>query len=302
MSFHTILEPAVAVFGCGLTLLWLGGVAFRLDRGSPRAAWVLLAVFAWLQGLAQFGLLASGAESPAWVGSGSLLLSAGSYFSLIEFGRRGIKRRGQGLLKPWIYAVVIAIAAAILSTGGLSAAVRYGVAIPGGIAAAIAAGQTAREQRVGWPLALASAAIALFVLGDVVSIAPLRTFAALGLIAGVWVECRAVCPLPSAAGGLRRWRAPVGFAIMLVVGSAGVAAVTEVSGEHSVLALAATDPTSDPGTDSSEQKIAPAEVDSRTLARQRADDLRYKQGLTLLGALGVMAVVWVCLARFAAAR
>jgi hypothetical protein len=304
MTAYDLFQPAVWAFAGGLTLLFVGGLACRLARTSHHVLWNYLASFGVLQGLAQWCKLALAVEDAALVGYLYLLLSAVSYVGLMEYARREIQRHGQRLLNPWWYGAVIAIVVLTLVTAGegrFDAAVRYGLAIPAGIVATIALAQAARSRRAGWPLALASTATAVFVVGDVMMIAPLRAFAALGLLIGIWAECRAADRLPKLSSTLRRWRAPAVFAIALVVGVVGSAALVDGSNDDSTVMLAASEMAMD-AVSPADTSTAPLEIDPRTLARQRADELRYKQGLLLMGGLAVLAVVWIGLARVAAAK
>jgi hypothetical protein len=307
MSAFALFQPAIVAFVSGLALVWTGGLALRLARGAETHRWRLFALFALAQALAQWSLIAAEDDSPAVLfGRVSLVLSAASFLALIEFGRRGIILQGERLLKRWIYAPVIAVAALILATrgpGGVETAMRYGLALPGGALAAWAFAQAAQRRHTGWGLALASAATALFATGYAFSVGALSAFAALGLLVGIWRESRAAFPLPPPAGAVRRWRLPVGFALLLVVGAVGLAGLTERPEEEwAAVALVPGDAGSATDTEGVKVLLDAIEIDPRELARQRAERQRYKQGLSILIVLAVVAVVWIGLARFAGAK
>ena len=308
MSSFALFQPAMMAFAGGLAFLWTAGIALRLARASQTPAWRWFALFALMQALAQWSLLAAIDDSrAALVSHGSLVLSAVSFLALIECGRRGIKRQNKQLLASWVYAPVVAVTALILATsglGGVDTAVRYALAIPGGVLAALAFAQAAKRRHAGWGLALASAATALVAIGYAFSVEALQAFAALGLLVGVWRENREAFPLPPLAGALRRWRSPVGFLLLVIAGAIGMSALNKpVEMEPSAaVALVPTGEASATDAEAVEVFLDAIEIDPREAARQRADEQRYKQGLTILIVLGVLAVVWIGLARFAGAR
>ncbi|MEX2138791.1 MAG: hypothetical protein WD894_05985 [Pirellulales bacterium] len=307
MSSFALFQPAIVAFICGLALVWAGLMALRLAHGPEPSRWRLFALFALAQALAQWSLIAGSDSQAALIGHLSHALSAASFLALIECGRQGFERQGKRRLKPWLYAPVIAVAAIILAISGstnVGPAVRYGLALPGGVLAALAFAQAAQRRHAGWGPALTSAAIALFAMGYAFSIGALQSFAALGLLMGVWRESREAFPLPPLAGAVRRWRSPVCFVLLTIVGALGLTALLErpEAEPTTVVALASSGEGSATDAETVEVLLGAIEIDPRELARQRADEQRYKQGWTILVVLGVVAVVWIGLARFAGAK
>jgi hypothetical protein len=307
MSSFSLFQPEGLAFLCGLALFWVGGLALRLARGSQFPNWRLFALFALVQALAQWSLLSANGDSRTFFGNGaSLVLSPASFLALMEWSRREIKCPGDRRLQPWIYGLAMAIAALILATSGTSGmgtVVRYALALPGGVLAAVALGQAAQRRPAGWGLALASAAIALFAVGYAFSVGALQAFAALGLLMGIWREYREVFPLPKSASAVRRWHMPVVFMLLVIAGTIGTHALIERS-EKPAVAVALMPSVDGNASDMEgvEVLLDAIEIDPRELARQRADEQRYRQGLTILVVLGVVAVVWIGLARYAGAK
>jgi hypothetical protein len=308
MSSLALFQPVVVAFLCGLALFWVGGLALRLARGSHSANWRLLGLFAMLQALAQWSVLSAGDDSRIIFGNRiSLALSAVSFLALMEWGRREVKRQSDRKLPSWIYGLAAATATLIVAvngTSGIGTAVGYALAAPGGVLAAIAFAQAAQRRADGGGLALAGAAVALFAIGYMFSVGALEAFAAFGLLIGIWRENRQVLPLPPFAGVVQRWRTPAVFVLLAIVGAAGTLALFGSPGAE-VAAGVALVPSSEAGAGDAQtvEKLFDAiEVDPRELARQRADEQRYRQGLTILIVLGVVAVAWAGLARYSGAK
>jgi LPXTG-motif cell wall-anchored protein len=101
------------------------------------------------------------------------------------------------------------------------------------------------------------------------------------------------------AMGQRRWQ----LVCLLLIAIAGATWLlsrdTTAETEVAVVGVIAMD---DTGADAFAEGSIEVEIDSRQLARQDADARRIQQGLILLAAIGVIALLWAAASRFAAAR
>lgn len=107
------------------------------------------------------------------------------------------------------------------------------------------------------------------------------------------------------AGAIKRWRVPIGIMLLAIVGATALLSRIEqpasqpAAAEPLVVLNAADNVAGGEGAGIVPEAI---EIDPRELARQQAEAQRYQQGLSLLIVLGVVAVVWIGLARYAGAR
>jgi hypothetical protein len=288
-------------FVAGMALIWTAALAYRMRRDERALGWTLLALFAAVLGAAELCTLAAAGNSSATpLRLVQLGLSAAGFLALVEFGRRELRSRYHSLKKPWVYAVLVAAAAikfALAGSAGLEAVCAYVFAPLGGFLAAVAIGQRARIRRnSGWGLPLLAAAIAFFAIGFALSIAPLQAFAALGLLAGIWRERRDESPFPHHAGAMVRWRAPGAFIVLTLLGCAGLIAFGQAEPAASIVVQAGA-PGDVGDATSAASVIDGVEIDSRQLARERANSQRYKQGLSILIVVVIVAAVWVGLSR-----
>jgi hypothetical protein len=241
---------------------------------------------------------------PAAASIGSLRLvqlglAAAGFAALVEFGRRELRAQYRTLEKPWVYVPLIAAVAfkmALKGAEGLEAVCCYVIAPLGGLLATVAIAQRAqRRADAGWGLPLAAAAIAFFAVGFALAVAALQTFAALGLLAGIWCEKRKEAPIPVEAGALARWRAPGAFLVLMLLGSAALIVAGPTEEGLAVVQVGAVGEAN--GAQAAPSAMGGAEVDSRKLARERATAQRYKQGLAILVVVAILAIVWVGLSR-----
>jgi hypothetical protein len=301
MASPGVLQPAVFGFATAMALIWAAAIALRMRRDERGIAWTLLASFAGaLAAAALCGVFAGGGTSNLPLRLAQLGLAAGGFLALVEFGRRELRGRFRTLNKPWVYAVLAAAAAikfAIAGTAGLEAVCAYVFAPFGGFLAAAAIALRVRDRRSsGWGLPLASAAIAFFAIGFAVSVAALQSFAAVGLLAGIWRERWDESPFPQQTGAFVRWRAPAAFILLTVLGCAGLIAFGQSEqGASLVVQAGAADTAGNAASGAS--VMVDMEIDSRQLARERAAAQRYKQGMSILFVVVIVAAVWVGLSR-----
>jgi hypothetical protein len=271
-----------------------------MRRGERGMGWTLLASFAGALGVAALCGLAAGGSIAVPLRLAQLGLCAAGLLALVEFGRRELRVRFHTLKKPWVYAVLAAAAAvkfALAGFAGLEAVCAYVLAPFGGFLAAAALAERARARRSsGWGLPLMSAAVAFFAIGVALSVAALQAFAALGLLAGVWRERRDESPFPQQTSALVRWRAPAAFILLTLLGCVGLIARGQAEPGASLAVQAGTQAdVGDPTTAAS--VINDIEIDSRHLARERAAAQRYKQGISILVVIVIVAAAWVGLSR-----
>jgi hypothetical protein len=294
------MSSSVFAFTAGIALVWVAAIAIRMRRDKRALGWIFLAVFAAALGAAQLiGLAIAGAPSTA-VRLGQLVVSAAGFFALVEFGRCELRDRFSTLRMPWVYAVLVAAAAikfALAGLAGLETVCCYGFAPLGGLLATAAIAQRVRVRRSGdWSLPLMAAAIAFFAIGFALSISALQAFAAMGLLAGIWREHRDESPLPQHTGVFARWRAPGAFVVLTLLGCAGLVAFGQAEKGASVVVQAGA-PSEAADATSAAVAADGIEVDSRQFARERANSQRYKQGLSILIVVAIVAAVWVGLSR-----
>jgi MFS family permease len=301
MTSPGFFQPAVFAFATAMALIWAAVIAHRIRRDERTIGWALLAAFAGALGAAALcGLMAAVGSSIAPLRLAQLGLAAGGFLALVEFGRRELRGRFRTLKKPWIYAVLVAAAVikfALAGSAGLVAVCAYVLAPLGGFLAAVAIAQRAQTRRNGaWGLPLLAAAVAFFAIGFALSVAALQAFAALGLLAGIWRLRREESPFPQHTPALVQWRAPGAFIILTLLGCAGLVSFGKSEQAASVVAQAGA-----PGEPSDATSAAAAvdgiEIDSRHLARERAAAQRYKQGVSILVVVVIVAAVWVGLSR-----
>jgi hypothetical protein len=298
MTPFGLFEPTAFAFTAGMALLWAAAIALRMRRDERSLRWPFLASFAAAVGLAELCALATTGDSSTLLGLPQLALSAAGLLALVEFGRRELAGRYDTLKKPWIY-VLLAVAAAIkfalAGLAGLEAVCASVFAPLAGFLAALALAQRARLRSGGrWGLPLVAAAIAFFAIGYALSIAALQAFSALGLLAGVWRERREESPFPQSSSVFVRWRAPGAFMALTLLGCTALTLRGQTNDEASLVVQAGS--TAD-DVATSAGVIEDIEIDSRQLARERANAQRYKQGLSILIAIAVVAAIWVGLSR-----
>lgn len=297
MTPSFFFQPSVFGFATAMALIWAAAIALRMRRDERGIGWILLASFTGaLAAAALCGLIAGVGLSLAPLRLAQLGLAAAGFLVLVEFGRRELRGRFHTLKKPWVYAVLAAAAAikfAIAGTAGLEAVCAYVFAPFGGFLAAAALALRVRDRRSsGWGLPLASAAIAFFAIGFALSVSALQAFAALGLLAGIWRERWDESPFPQETGAFVRWRAPAAFILFTVLGCAGLIAFGQAEQGASLVVQAGAADT--PGNAASGASvIVDMEIDSRHLARERAAAQRYKQGLSILVVVVIVAAVWI---------
>jgi hypothetical protein len=301
MAPFGFLPPAVFAFTAGISLVWGAAIALRMRRDERALGWPFLAAFAVALGVAEFCALAATGDSIATpLGLVQLGLAAAGFLALVEFGRRELRSRYQSLKKPWVYAVLVIAAAikiALAGPAGLEAVCAYVFAPLGGFLAAVAVAQRTKVRRNGgWGLPLLAAAIAFFAIGFALSVAALQAFAALGLLAGIWREHREESPVPQQTAAFVRWRAPGAFVVLTLLGCAGLAAFGKTEQVASIVVQAGA-----PGAASNATAavgvVDGIAIDSHQLARERANSQRYKQGLSILIVVAIVAAVWVGLSR-----
>jgi hypothetical protein len=295
------MTPSVFAFIAGIALIWAAAIALRMRRDGRALGWPLLALFAAALGAAELGALATtGASIAPPLRLVQLGLAAAGFFALVEFGRRELRSRYQSLKQPWVYAVLVAAAAikfALAGAAGLEAVCAYVFAPLGGFLAAVATSQRAQVRRNGgWALPLLAAAIAFFAIGFALSIAALQAFAAVGLLAGMWREHREESPIPQQIGAFVRWRAPAAFVLLTLLGCTVLVTFGQTEQAASI-AVQAGVPGAAGDTTAAAAVVDGIEIDSRQLARERANSQRYKQGLSILVVLVIVAAVWIGLSR-----
>ena len=128
------------VYGLGLMLV--GVVCILLSRDSERQLpWPWLGLFAFSHGMHEWldMLQIVVGDNPALHVLHPLLLFA-SFACLVEFGRVGLRATGLRMPGPWLHLALLLLAApgALAGTEGLGASVRYAVALPGRVMAALA--------------------------------------------------------------------------------------------------------------------------------------------------------------------
>ncbi|MGD9643330.1 MAG: cache domain-containing protein [Elusimicrobiales bacterium] len=157
-------------FFYGLSFLLLSAVCFLLDREKEESrAWRWLALFGLAHGLNEWlDLLAFTFSDGRVFASARLLVMAVSFVFLLEFGRRFAAPAGRRNFSPWLYALLLPLAAlgSYYGWGGLNGGARYALGLTGGLLACraacrAAAGQTERLRR---PLLLLGAALGLYAL------------------------------------------------------------------------------------------------------------------------------------------
>ena len=221
-------HPSFTVFLGGLSLIWLAGLSQALRRSADRRLpWTWLTLFGLGQGLSQWlGLL--GTQLPdSWAfQTFGVLLAAGSWAALSEFGRRGFsaqKGRGPG---RWMYLPLLLVVAGGGLCGGLSGlqtACQYALGVPGGLLAGLALSHgskhCARTALVG--LALAALAIGAYAPAMALSLPALRAILSLAALIGVRLF-HAASGLPTARNSLlRRCALPAAFLLAAALGGAG---------------------------------------------------------------------------------
>ncbi len=157
------------LFIYGLALILLAAVCLHMRTSPRRLPWLWLGLFGLTGGIRQWASLVSIVNDGASFRLLRLVLLAASYFFLLEFGRRGLKRilgKGPG---PWIYLPLGAAAFSGVFGGGQSGAgatISYTLGIPGGILTALVLLYAARTAKNGGSLerlaALALGAYSVF--------------------------------------------------------------------------------------------------------------------------------------------
>jgi hypothetical protein len=221
---------------------------------------------------------------------------------LFEFARRLFHRGDMPILKTWLHALPAAIALlAIIFYGpaGLAAICRYVLAIPAGLAAAVALARSTRDggsQR--WQLPLAGAAIVFLGVGEAFAVHPLQAFSATALLTAIWSESRRQRPLDRETKATQRWRWPAAFLAIAVAGSTVLAIREQASDPTASVALYAVES----GESAAAEPPQPMNIDPRQLARDRAAAQRAKQGLILLAVVAGVAVAWIGLSQLPSVR
>jgi signal transduction histidine kinase len=151
----------------GLSFLLLGAMCTtrgRRSKGGP--AWAYLAAFGFLHGVNEWAdMLALSFGDASVFKTIRLLLMAGSYLALIEFGRRGWLHNRTRLLGLWIYAPLLALAGAgsFAEMNGLNAACRYALGLTGGLFAAWTLWRASQHDEIGERSALRMTALAFLI-------------------------------------------------------------------------------------------------------------------------------------------
>jgi len=295
-----LLDPQCTHFICGLALAALGALAALLhSRGDRSLPWPWLTAFCGVQFVAEaIQLILSLTGQTTSLEGIRAVGTAIASFILLEFGRRGIAARGPAWLKSWIHLPLAALASGGLFVYGLQGfdvGARYAVALPSGLIAAWALWLAARPgkdpSRVG--LSIAALSVVLYGALTAVNVDLGRAIAAVGILSGMWYEHH-LALMPAKRLGLRRWWAPAAFAVLAIVGVCFFAGGDNPPGSATVLVEQAQVSTADAPTTFRFELERPR--------RNNADEQRYKQGMSVLAIAGVVVVVWILAARYAAAQ
>jgi hypothetical protein len=302
-----MLESPVLPFVAGMALVWTAAIIYWRRPLESETRRFLLAAFALGQALSEWCGVGVSATGSSILAAAQTLLSAASFLFLLELARRELSLKGRPLIKWWIYPLVCGVA--VLKcwwTGwhGLELASRFAIAMPGGLLSSGALARGARAKRpIDTATSLIAAAIGFFTLGRVLDVSALRAFAALGYLAGIWRLHLQTRPWPGDVSPIRRWRTPTAFVLITVLGASalGVMLARHSQWQQSAsVALSATGGES--GDVSSSMLVDRLPTDSRQIARDRAANQRYKQGMLILVVVGIVAVVWVGLSHLPRAK
>jgi hypothetical protein len=302
-----MLQSPVLPFVAGMALVWAAAIIYWRRPLESETKRFLLAAFAFGQALSEWCGVGVSATGSSKLAAAQALLSAASFLFLLELARRELSLNGRPLIKWWIYPLVCGVA--VLKcwwTGwqGLELAGRFAIAIPGGLLCTAALARGARAKcPVGTATALIAAAIGFFTLGRVLDVSALRAFAALGYLAGIWRRELELRPWSGDVSPIRRWRTPMAFILITALGAGSVGVMFARQSQWQPLpgvALSVTDGES--GDVSSSILLDRLPTDSRQLARDRAANQRYKQGMLILVVVGVVALVWVGLSHLPRAK
>ena len=173
---------------------------------------------------------------------------------------------------------------------------RFAIALPAGVFATVAIARSATENRQSKnAITLIAAAIAFVTVGHVFGVTSLRAFASLGFLCGVWR-----LTLNSLSGDVPanwRWRGPLAFVLVTAMGAVTVGLMARPrDASQELLTTVAYAAGNQGDTTLSGKLLGHFPIDTRQLARDRASEQRYKQGILILVVLGVVAIVWAGLA------
>jgi hypothetical protein len=299
MSSLPIIQPTALAFVAGIALGCAAAIVWwkrPLESSQNR---LFLAVFAFGQALSEWCGIGTAAMGGAIFSGAQILLSAVAFMALLELAKRTLNVNGRPLIKSWIYLLILGICGFKYwwsGWEGLDLASRFAIALPAGVFATVAIARGAKENRRSQnEITLIAAAIGFLTVGHVFGVTSLRAFAGLGFLVGIWR-----LTLNSLSGDVPatwRWRAPLAFVLVTATGAITVGLMVrprDASQEALTTVVYAAD--GEGGTTSSGKLLGHFPIDTRQLARDRASEQRYKQGIMILVVLGVVAVVWAGLA------
>jgi PAS domain S-box-containing protein len=251
--FQHQMDYIFFIYGLSFILLAVicRGLAGEAADGRP---WRWLCLFGWLHGLSEWlDLLAFSLGDGPLFGAVRLGVMAASFMSLVEFGRRGLRRdrpRIGRILGPWLTPALVLLGVLGVFSGGmngLDAAFRYSLGFPGALLAALAILRTPGHRGTvsRWGLRLAAAGLLVYApaTGLVVPAAAfppadwlnhsaffaaagfpiqlLRAVCALGAMTGLWIHRQGVQPDDGRSAWVR-WGV-VATVFILVAGLGGFA-------------------------------------------------------------------------------
>jgi PAS domain S-box-containing protein len=203
-------------FVCGLVFLLLAAACFSLGKKKGTGlGWNWLALFGLLHGIHGWleTLVPGLGDSPPFTAA-RLMLMAGSFLCLAEFGRSSCAALGARVPGRWVFLPLIALAflGGLAGLSGMNAAIRYSLGVTGALWAAWALLAAARKQQAGasWPLQVAAWTVAGYGLFAGLVPPPAAFFPASRInqdtfFAAAGIPVQSICVLLACMGALGVW-------------------------------------------------------------------------------------------------